>query len=531
MPSLDKIAPVTAGDSLSLSSLVPKGHKLYHPFNFISENYGNPESILKAFGSILDLDKGIRTLFTSKKKLSFENTVNLLRYTLPASFYGLEMGIKVKKYIKQIYKGELSEYEKRDILVSKLLEIKSDSYKERWHATYLNEDILEWVLKSPDTEGFKILGYYNMSLEKIEKMPEDLESMYILFEFQEKKLLLHIVTRTFGQISFLESILFIGQCPPITLDIVKELEMLILKNFILTFNIKENVLEFKGSIVTKRRAVVDEIINQFDVEPLVAEIIKILKHGRKRGYGFIGIQGTGKTIILKKIEEILVNLIIIKISPDEFSTSAGIKRCFNLIHTIQPALVVIEDLDAFRFQEKNERVGTFINEMDDPDLNAVFLVSINDPEMIHRTIIDRPGRFDEIFEIKPPQSEQEAYDVMASKYHKLLSSYTDFKEIPFPEFEKFNHGILQRCVTNRFTQAELTSGIIEKVFLNTDNPEKLNFNDAIKKAINSFETSKRSLKTYKFYEKESISEVYDDDEECTKKEDPGLIKAVKPALR
>ncbi len=83
--------PVKEGDAgTSLSSLVPKDHILYHPFNFISENYGNPESILKAFGSILDLDKGIRTLFSSRKKLTFKNTVNLLRYTLPASFYGIE---------------------------------------------------------------------------------------------------------------------------------------------------------------------------------------------------------------------------------------------------------------------------------------------------------------------------------------------------------------------------------------------------------------------------------------------------------
>jgi len=511
--------PAGNGNAISLSNLVPKDHKLYHIFNFIGENYGSsPENILRAIGSIFDFDKGLRTLLRSK--FSLKNFMNLLRYTLPASFYGLELGIKIKKYIKDLYKDELSEYDKYQIKLHQLLDIEKEDKSaniEKWRASYLNEDILDWLLKKPKTDGFKILGYYNdAGAEKYEKLPAQLESMFILIEFHEKKILLHIDIRTFGSLTFLESMTFLGQYPLVSQEVIKELEMKILKNFILTFNIKENILEFKGSIVTKRRTVVEEKINQFNVKPLIKEIKKVLKHRRKRGYAFIGKQGTGKSIIMRKIEEVLVNNIVIRIGPDEFSSSGGIKRCFNLIRTVQPAVVIIEDLDAFRFKEKNERVGTFLKEIDDNSLNAVFLITVNDPEMIHKTIIDRPGRFDEIYQIKPPQTPKEAYEVMKSKYDMLVDYYTDFKNIQFPKIRKFN-GILQRCLDNKFTQAELTSGIVEKVFLNTEKPKEIDFNDVIQQAIESFEVSKKSLQTYKFNEEE----IMDDDvmpDECAKEE-------------
>jgi len=505
-------API--GNNLSLSELVPKGHKLYHLFNFINENYGSsPENILRAIGSIFDFDKGLRTLFNSHKKFSAKNIINLLRYTFPAALYSAEMAIKLTKYIKMVRKGELSEWEKFQVQINKLLDIRSGSI-DKWSASYLNEDILEWLLKKPKTEGYKILGYHNHStMEKMEKVPNELEeSLFILFEYHKKRILLKITIKSYGSIHFLDELTFLGEYPLIDYDVTRALEMLILKDFILTFNIKENILEFRGGLITKKRAVVNENINQFDIKPLVSEIRKILKHGRKRGYAFIGKQGTGKSIIMRKIEETLTDLIVIKISPEEFTTSTSIKRCFNLIRTVQPALIIIEDLDAFSFKDKNERVGTFINEIDDSsNLNAVFLVTINDPDMIHRTIIDRPGRFDEIYEIKPPQTELEAYEVMKSKYDKLINSYTGFINVKFPKMKQFNHGILERCIKNKFTQAELTSGIIEKIFLNTNNPKEICFNEAIKKAINSFEISKKSLKTYKFNEGDNLDPA---DQEC-----------------
>ena len=274
------------------------------------------------------------------------------------------------------------------------------------------------------------------------------------------------------------------------------------KDFIITFNTHDNILEFRNGLITRARQKVEENINQYDVPSFAQVIRKILKYNRKRGFGFIGLQGTGKSIIIKKLEEILTDITIIKLGPEEFSTVYRIKKCFQFVRMIQPALVIIEDLDALGFKEKTERVGAFINEIDDTNnnLNIVPLITINDPELVHKTIIDRPGRFDEITEIKPPQTGDEAYVVMLSKFNKLKRFYTKFENIEFPpqkELEK----ILARCLENKFTQAELTCGIIEKVFINIDDPEKSTLIEEIDKAITFFEESKKNLKTYKFNEK------------------------------
>lgn len=514
-----------AAGNLSLTQLVSKDHKLYHLFNFIGKNYGdNPENILKAVGSIFDFDKGFRTLLSSDKKFTFKNAVNILRYTLPASLYSVEMGIKIRKYIKNIHNEDLSEYDKKVVKVKKLIGVK-DSLSDWNVSSVLHEEIIHWLLGSPKTDGFKIIGYYSdPEIEKIEKMPEKFTSVWMLFEFRGKKLILKCETGGYGDITILKNVLFWLDYTTITEKDIHDLNMLIIKNFIFAFNVGKNVLELKGGgIITEKRAVVNENINQFDINPLVLEIRKVLANGRKRGYAFIGKQGTGKSIIMRKLEEILTDLVIIRISPDEFSSSGGIKRSFDLIRTIQPVVVVIEDLDAFRFKDKNERVGTFINEIDDNNnLNAVFLVTINDTDMVHRTIIDRPGRFDEIYEIKPPQTELEAYEVMKSKYNKLVDSYTSFKGVKFPEINEFNHGILGECIKNKFTQAELTSGIIEKIFLNVDNPKDMCFNDAVKNAIDSFEISKKSLKTYKFNEESEDA----DDESVACTETPQAIAKI-----
>jgi hypothetical protein len=92
------------------------------------------------------------------------------------------------------------------------------------------------------------------------------------------------------------------------------------------------------------------------------------------------------------------------------------------------------------------------------------------------------------------------YEVMLSKFNKLKYSYPKFKDIKFPLQKDINE-ILERCIKNKFTQAELTCGIIEKVFININDPKDSSIVSGIKDAVTSFEKSKKSLTTYSFNEK------------------------------
>lgn len=504
------------GKTVSLIDIIPKEHKLYHPIKFISNNYGdNPENIIKAITAITDFHKGLKFL-NNGKKFSLKSAFDLLRYTLPASLYGIEMAFKIKKYLNKVNKKELSEYEKREKRLMEFLGVEKStiSYRE---SQYLNEEIIFWLLKSPKTNGYEIKGYYNSSFKVLDKVTFEAEfnQILILVEYNEKKILLELnVTKLLN--SYFCELQYASSNSNSLDEITQELEALIIKDFILTFNTQENILEYMDGLVTRKRLKVEEKINQFDIEPLRREIKKVLEHGRKRGYDIIGLQGTGKTMIIKKLEEILTDVIIIKLGARELSSSYRIKKCFQFIKIIQPALVVIEDLDALGFKEKNERVGTFINEIDDSnnDLNIVLMVTINDTELVHKTIIDRPGRFDETIEIKPPQSEREVYEVMVSKFSKLKQYYTEFKGITFPPQHDIEH-LLKRCLKNKFTQAEITCGIVEKIFLNIEIERGYTFITEMERAITLFEQSKKSLREYSFNEKNPVEEEKEMEEDCT----------------
>jgi SpoVK/Ycf46/Vps4 family AAA+-type ATPase len=129
--------------------------------------------------------------------------------------------------------------------------------------------------------------------------------------------------------------------------------------------------------------------------------------------------------------------------------------------------MVIEDLDSCGLHEKNSKAGIFLDEIDDVnnDLNMVILVTINDTSRVHFSIINRPGRFDKVIEIKPPQSLNEIYDVMISKAKKLKRKYCPKSQFEIPDMTDLDHQCLQECLDREFTQAEITNAITEQIFI------------------------------------------------------------------
>ena len=278
--------------SMSLMNLVPRDHNLYHLFNFISQNYGdNPADIIKAVSAILDFDKGLKFL-TNGKKVTIKNIFNLFRYALPASLYGIEMTIKIKKYIKKINEKELSEYDKKQKKLLEFLGIDSDNIS-YYNTRYLNEEIIFWLLKSPKTNGYKIIGYYDDFFNPLDKVSFEKEftEIIILVEYDKEKILFNLkltklLTSYYCDLQYILSSSYSAD------GVTDNLEALIIKDFILTFNTHDNVLEYRENLVTRKRLKIEENINQFDVNSLIKEIIKVLKYGRKRCWGFIGLQGT-----------------------------------------------------------------------------------------------------------------------------------------------------------------------------------------------------------------------------------------------
>lgn len=495
----DQNKPVEAGSTeIALRFLVNKDHKLYHFLKFIDKYYGhNPENILKIISSILDIEKGLKQL-RSKNKWTFKNLVSSARYFFPAAMYSTELVLKIKNYISTLNEDQ-SDRCKREKELRKKIGWEEGEYLQSISEPMISMDILEWFLKRPETKGYKILDYLNNQLESIKDLNgKNFNFLYILIEIRSINILLEI--RLYNE----SGIFFVGESRYVIRDkdlqITSELSALILKDFILSFNIKENILRIDNFLFSSKRTLVQEKINQFNMSPFIKEIRKVLKYGRRKSFIFVGRQGTGKTVILRKLEEILTDEIIVRLSSMSLKTEYTIKKAFQIIRSIQPAIVIIEDIDSCDFEEKNERLGTFINEIDDSNnnLNIVLIMTVNDTKRVNNTLIDRPGRTDEIIEIKSPQTILEVYEVMFSKFNKLKNYYTYFEDKTFPKFNKIDKDILNRCLKEDFTQADISNGVIEKMFLNVENIENINYNIEIKRAIEDFMRTKNTLKNYSF---------------------------------
>ena len=82
----------------------------------------------------------------------------------------------------------------------------------------------------------------------------------------------------------------------------------------------------------------------------------------------------------------------------------------NLARLLQPAIVVIEDLDLIaRAREKmgpceESLLNGLLNEMDGlkEDADILFVLTTNRPEQLEGALVDRPGRIDQAVEMPLP---------------------------------------------------------------------------------------------------------------------------------
>jgi SpoVK/Ycf46/Vps4 family AAA+-type ATPase len=168
----------------------------------------------------------------------------------------------------------------------------------------------------------------------------------------------------------------------------------------------------------------------------------------------------------------------------------------------------------------------FLDEIDDVnnDLNMIIIVTINDTSRVHFSIINRPGRFDKVIEIKPPASIEEIRQVMVSKSIKLKSKYCAKSRFSIPKIEKIDGALLKDCLKHEFTQAEITNAIVEQIFiyvamgvqekkLKWNSISDKQFNELFKRAIDSHKKTKLAIKNCDF--NNTPPTQYDDDE-CKK---------------
>ena len=511
--------------------LIPnKKSFLYRPFDFIHKEYGNdPDMLIKRISGILT--SGLAIGFIKNKKLKL--FIRAIQYIITTIMLGIDFYAHIKHYIKESNDIKDDPYKKRMKKVSILLGLENTEIEPPNQSFDMSPSVAIWFTQNPKTSNIIIKGYYNLNkMETLDTSIIEFEQksieIGILFTFNNNTYLWDLELSTFRNFTTVSNSYLLGeglQQPKIISDIRSH----ILRDFVRTFDISKNILKFDkwGCIISSPRRHIQEILNQFDVKTFIKEIIWVLKHKTKRTYAFVGKQGVGKSLLLRLIESTLTQYMIIHLTPEDLIYSSLIEERFATCKMLQPLIIIIEDLDACNLKEKNEKVGTFLNCIDEvnKDLNMVIIYTVNDTSLIHRTIINRPGRSDKVIEILSPQNETEVLEVILNRLNIATKKYEkDFTITNLNDTTCLNEPS-KKCLKENFTQAEIANAVVEQALIEygLSSNEKgreislSNFSPYIYKAIESQLKTRKAIQNCNFHNEDpddnKDKEIYDERDE------------------
>jgi ATP-dependent Clp protease adapter protein ClpS len=137
------------------------------------------------------------------------------------------------------------------------------------------------------------------------------------------------------------------------------------------------------------------------------ESLRRLGQSTRKGILLYGPPGTGKTHTIRYLATNLPGHTTLIITAEQV---AYISIYMNLARLLQPALVVIEDVDLIASDRDNmgpceeSMLNRLLNEMDGlkQDADILFVLTTNRPEALESALAGRPGRIDQAIEVPLP---------------------------------------------------------------------------------------------------------------------------------
>jgi len=158
-----------------------------------------------------------------------------------------------------------------------------------------------------------------------------------------------------------------------------------------------------------KKAITNNILDFFKKEPIY------IKNGipSKRGILFEGPPGTGKSLSGKVLASkgLPAATTFIWVTPDDLRCSEDVSQIFDLARELNPTVLFIEDADLFcvdrGYDRKNPILGEIMNNMDGlVELHGVVtIMTSNNPDIMEKALVDRPGRFDVRILFAPPSED------------------------------------------------------------------------------------------------------------------------------
>jgi ATP-dependent Clp protease adapter protein ClpS len=135
--------------------------------------------------------------------------------------------------------------------------------------------------------------------------------------------------------------------------------------------------------------------------------LRRLGQSTRKGILLYGPPGTGKTHTIRYLASNLPGHTTLIITAAQIALLA---QYMNLARLLQPAMVVIEDVDLIARDRddmgpcEESMLNGLLNEMDGlkEDADILFILTTNRPEQLESALASRPGRIDQAIEVPPP---------------------------------------------------------------------------------------------------------------------------------
>jgi len=158
-----------------------------------------------------------------------------------------------------------------------------------------------------------------------------------------------------------------------------------------------------------------ELLGFFDGFERAARVCGQMRLSPSRGVLLIGAPGTGKTQTVRHLFARLTGARFCVLSLSVVENPGMAQQVFcDLLEAVaessRPAVVVIEDIDRL-FESGYLTPQFFLNALDGlfrPRQPVLWVATSNDPRGLEQNVLDRPGRFDQVFVFQMPGVEERA---------------------------------------------------------------------------------------------------------------------------
>jgi SpoVK/Ycf46/Vps4 family AAA+-type ATPase len=208
----------------------------------------------------------------------------------------------------------------------------------------------------------------------------------------------------------------------------------------------------EGKVEKTEKTSTSDVVGLEDVKKAVVEAIEtplmhpelVKKYDIKviNGILLFGPPGTGKTMIMRAVANDMKGVTMLEINGAELSTANAesavsvLREIFNRARENVPAIIFIDEIDTVipkreaNIEISSQVTGALLEEMDGiKKLSGVLVIAAtNRPEKLDPAIL-RPGRFDKITFVRPPNAEERGMLFRMYLKNVPVSDDLDFKKL------------------------------------------------------------------------------------------------------